>query len=164
MSMTDNPLKTADLYDIHEEELQICSPVFRHFGGRRQFHGPIATLKCFEDNSLVREQLDQPGEGRVLVVDAGGSLRCAMLGDLLAQLAVDNGWEGVVMFGCIRDAMEISEMPLGVLALATHPRKSVKRGAGEVGGTVNFAGVSFRPGEWLYADEDGVVVLDRPAT
>lgn len=164
MSMTDNPLKTADLYDIHEEALQICSPVFRHFGGRRNFHGPIATLKCFEDNSLVREQLGQPGEGRVLVVDAGGSLRCAMLGDQLAQMAVENGWAGVVIFGCIRDAVEISDMPLGVLALATHPRKSVKRGVGEVGGMVNFAGVSFRPGEWIYADEDGVVVMDRPAT
>jgi regulator of ribonuclease activity A len=163
MSLTDNPLKTADLYDIHEEALQICSPVFRHFGGRREFHGPIATLKCFEDNALVRDQLEQPGEGRVLVVDAGGSLRCAMLGDQLAQLAVDNGWEGVVIYGCIRDAVEISDMPLGVLALATHPRKSVKKGAGEVGGEVNFAGVHFRPGEWLYADEDGVVVLDRPA-
>jgi regulator of ribonuclease activity A len=163
MSMTDNPLKTADLYDIHEEQLQICSPVFRHFGGRHDFHGAIATLKCFEDNSLVRDQLSQPGEGRVLVVDAGGSLRCAMLGDQLAQLAVDNRWAGVVMFGCIRDALEISGMPLGVLALATHPRKSIKKGAGEVGGEVEFAGVKFRPGEWLYADEDGVVVLDRPA-
>jgi regulator of ribonuclease activity A len=86
-----------------------------------------------------------------------------MLGDQLAQLAVDNGWAGVVIFGCIRDSQEISEMPLGVLALATHPRKSVKKGAGEVGGLINFAGVSFRPGEWLYADEDGVVVLERPA-
>ncbi len=163
MSMTENPLKTADLYDIHEEQLQICSPVFRHFGGRHDFHGAIATLKCFEDNSLVRDQLAQPGEGRVLVVDAGGSLRCAMLGDQLAQLAVDNSWAGVVMFGCIRDALEISGMSLGVLALATHPRKSIKKGAGEVGGEVEFAGVKFRPGEWLYADEDGVVVLDRPA-
>ncbi len=164
MSLMDNRLKTADLCDIHEEALQICSPVFRHYGGRRDFHGPIATLKCFEDNSLVREQLGQPGEGRVLVVDAGGSLRCAMLGDQLAQLAVDNGWAGVVMFGCIRDAVEISAMPLGVLALATHPRKSVKKGVGEVAGEVNFAGVKFRPGEWIYADEDGVVVLHDAAT
>jgi regulator of ribonuclease activity A len=163
MRLTDNRLKTADLYDIHGEALQICSPVFRHYGGRRDFHGPIATLKCFEDNALVRGQLEQPGEGRVLVVDAGGSLRCAMLGDQLAQLAVDNGWSGVVMFGCIRDTLEIGEMPLGVLALATHPRKSVKKGIGEVGGEIDIAGVRFRPGEWLYADEDGVVVLDKPA-
>lgn len=164
MGLTDNRLKTADLYDIHEEALQICSPLFRHYGGHRTFHGPVATLKCFEDNSLVRDQLAQPGGGRVLVVDAGGSLRCAMLGDRLAQLAVDNGWCGILLYGCIRDALEIGGMPLGILALATHPRKSMKQGVGEVGGALDFAGVKFRPGEWLYADEDGVVVLDRPAT
>lgn len=158
MSLTENRLKTADLYDIHGEQLKICSPVFRHYGGHRSFHGTIATLKCFEDNALVRDQLSQPGQGRVLVVDAGGSLRCAMLGDQLAQLAVDNGWAGVLMYGCIRDSVEIGEMPLGVLALATHPRKSVKQGVGEVAGAVTFAGVTFNPGEWLYADEDGVVV------
>lgn len=163
MSPTEHPLKTADLYDMHEEALQVCSPVFRHFGGHHAFHGPIATLKCFEDNSLVRELLEQPGQGRVLVVDAGGSLRCAMLGDQLAQLAVSNGWAGVAMYGCIRDAAEIAQMPLGVLALATHPRKSVKRGVGEVGGNLEFAGVTFRPGEWLYADDDGVVVAEKPA-
>jgi regulator of ribonuclease activity A len=163
MSLSDNPLKTADLYDVHEEELQVCEPILRHFGGHAAFNGRIATLKCFEDNSLVREQLGQPGNGGVLVVDAGGSLRCAMLGDQLAQLAVDNEWEGVVMFGCIRDAREIGEMPLGVMALATNPRKSVKKGAGEVGGKIEFGGVSFTPDEWIYADEDGIVVLDRPA-
>ncbi|MEW8239564.1 MAG: ribonuclease E activity regulator RraA, partial [Candidatus Thiodiazotropha taylori] len=112
----------------------------------------------------VREQLDQAGQGRILVVDAGGSLRCAMLGDILAQMAVDNGWAGIIMNGCIRDAAEIGEMPLGVMALATNPRKSVKKGVGEVGGEVYFAGVSFKPGEWLYADEDGIVVLDHQAT
>ncbi|MCU7796923.1 MAG: ribonuclease E activity regulator RraA [Candidatus Thiodiazotropha sp. (ex Myrtea spinifera)] len=163
MSLSESTLKTADLYDIHEEALQVCSPVLRHYGGHHAFHGSIATLKCFEDNSLVREQLEQPGQGRVLVVDAGGSLRCAMLGDLLAQIAVDNGWAGVVMYGCVRDSVEIGEMPLGVMAMATHPRKSVKKGVGEVGGNVEFAGVIFKPGEWLYADEDGVVVLDKPA-
>jgi regulator of ribonuclease activity A len=163
MSLTDNRFKTADLYDIHEEALQICSPLLRHYGGQRNFHGQIVTLKCFEDNSLVREQLAQPGGGRVLVVDAGGSLRCAMLGDQLARLALDNDWAGILMFGCIRDAAELAAMPLGVMALATHPRKSVKKGLGEVGGEVDFAGVKFRPGEWLYADEDGVVVMHRPA-
>jgi regulator of ribonuclease activity A len=163
MSLTENRLKTADLYDIHEEQLKICSPIFRQFGGHHAFHGTVATLQCFEDNSLVREQLSQPGQGRVLVVDAGGSLRCAMLGDQLAQLAVDNGWAGVLMYGCIRDSVEIGDMPLGVLALATHPRKSVKQGAGEVGGSVTFADVTFNPGEWLYADEDGVVISSTPA-
>ncbi|MEW8356192.1 MAG: RraA family protein [gamma proteobacterium symbiont of Ctena orbiculata] len=163
MSKSDAGLKTADLYDIHEERLQVCNPGFRHYGGKRAFHGPIATLKCFEDNSRVREQLEQPGEGRVLLVDGGGSLRCALLGDILAQKAVDNGWSGVVVHGCIRDAAEIGDMALGVMALATNPRKSVKKGAGEVGVEVNFSGVGFRPDEWLYADEDGIVVLPHPA-
>ncbi|GAB6191956.1 ribonuclease E activity regulator RraA [Desulfocastanea catecholica] len=155
--------KTADLYDKYEEKLQVCDPVFRHFGGLRSFHGRIATLKCFEDNSLVSEQLGQPGEGRVLVVDAGGSRRCAMLGDQLAQKAVDHGWAGVVMFGSIRDLEDIGKMPLGVLALAASPRKSVKKGAGTAGIPVIFAGVTFRPGEWLYADADGVVVSAEQA-
>lgn len=156
-------IKTADLYDVYEEKLQVCEPLFRHFGGHRSFHGQIATLKCFEDNSLVSRHLGQPGGGRVLVVDAGGSLRCAMLGDILARKAVDNGWAGVLMFGCIRDAEDIGGMPLGVLALAANPRKSIKKGAGDAGIPVTFGGVTFRPGEWLYADQDGVVVLPEQA-
>ncbi|MBT2969708.1 MAG: ribonuclease activity regulator protein RraA [gamma proteobacterium symbiont of Ctena orbiculata] len=163
MSKSDASLKTADLCDIHEEHLQVCTPGFRHYGGKRAFHGPITTLKCFEDNSRVREQLELPGEGRVLLVDGGGSLRCALLGDVLAQKAVDNGWSGVVVHGCIRDAAEIGGMSLGVMALATNPRKSVKKGAGEVGVEVSFSGVGFRPDEWLYADEDGIVVLPHQA-
>jgi regulator of ribonuclease activity A len=155
--------KTADLYDEYEEKLQICNPGFRHYGGTTIFHGPITTLKCFEDNSKLREQLDQAGEGRVLVVDGGGSLRCALLGDILAQKALDNGWVGVVVNGCIRDAEQIRKMSLGVMALATNPRKGVKRGMGETGTEVQFSGVGFRVGEWLYADEDGIVVLDHPA-
>lgn len=155
--------KTADLYDAYEEKLQVCEPGFFHFGGHRSFHGQIATLRCYEDNSLVSQHLGQPGNGRILVVDAGGSLRCAMLGDILAQRAVDNGWAGVLMFGCIRDVEDIGGMPLGVLALASNPRKSIKKGAGEAGIPVHFAGVTFRPGEWLYADQDGVVVLTEQA-
>lgn len=156
-------IKTADLYDKYEEQLQVCAPLFKHFGGYRSFHGRIATLRCFEDNSLVSKYLGEPGEGRVLVVDAGGSLRCAMLGDILAQKAVDNGWAGVLLFGCIRDGEEIGRMPLGVLALAANPRKSVKKGAGDAGIPVEFAGVAFRPDEWLYADQDGIVVLPEQA-
>lgn len=155
--------KTADLYDTYEEKLQVCEPIFQHFGRNRSFNGQIATLKCFEDNSIVSQHLGQPGEGRILVVDAGGSLRCAMLGDILAQKSVDNGWTGVLMFGCIRDLEEIGRMPLGVLALAANPRKSIKKGVGEAGIPVNFAGVTFRPGEWLYADLDGIVVLKEQA-
>ncbi len=151
--------KTADLYDRYEEQLQVCTPLLQHFGGHGAFHGRIATLRCFEDNSLVARHLSEPGEGRVLVVDAGGSLRCAMLGDILAQKAVDNGWAGVVMFGCIRDCEDIGKMPLGVLALAANPRKSVKKGVGEAGIPVEFAGVVFHVNEWLYADQDGVVIL-----
>jgi len=159
----DKTLKTADLYDVYEDKLQVCEPGFLHFGGHRSFFGPIATLKCFEDNSLVSRQLGEPGLGRVLVVDAGGSRRCAMLGDILAQKAVDNGWAGIVMFGCIRDVAEIGAMPLGVLALAAIPRKSVKKGVGEAGIPITFGGVTFRPKEWLYADQDGIVVLAEQA-
>ena len=159
MLKSNNTYKTADLYDIYEENLQVCEPIFRHFGRNKRFFGPIVTLSCFEDNSFVREQLSQPGRGQVLVVDTEGSLRCAMLGDQLAQKAVDNGWAGILIFGCIRDSAEISEMALGVLALGTTPRKSGKTGIGEPGDVVTFGGVTFRPGHWLYADEDGIVVL-----
>lgn len=155
--------KTTDLCDAHEQEVQVCEPGFCQFGGHRSFYGPIATLKCFEDNSLVGQLLGQPGKGRVLVVDAGGSQRCAMLGDQLAQKAINNGWAGVVMFGCIRDAEDIGGMPLGVAALATIPRRSIKKGIGEADLVVRFCGVTFRPGEWVYADRDGVIVLPQPA-
>jgi regulator of ribonuclease activity A len=149
--------KTADLCDEFADTLQICEPGFASFGGRARFHGPISTIKCFEDNSRVREAVGEPGAGRVLVVDAGGSMRCAMLGDLLAAEAVENGWAGVLMNGLIRDSAEIAQMDLGVKALGTHPLKSVKRGVGERDVVVRFAGVRFLPGEFLYADQDGIV-------
>lgn len=155
-------VSTADLYDRFGDRLEIAEPLFRDFGGRRGFFGEIATVKVFEDNSLVRQTLEEPGAGRVLVVDGGGSRRCALLGDMLAQLALDNGWNGVLVYGCIRDAEALAEMPLGVKALATHPAKSVKRGEGESDVSVRFAGVSFRPGAHLYADADGVVVCETP--
>lgn len=155
-------MKTADLYDKYGSELTICSPVFIDYGGNKSFHGQIRTLKCFEDNSKVREMLSEPGNSQVLVVDAGGSLRCAMLGDILAQMAVDNGWSGVVMNGCIRDSAEIGKMPLGVKALATHPAKSEKRGIGEMDVPVSFACVDFIPGDFLYADSDGIVLSKQP--
>ena len=150
--------KTADLYDRYGDQVQVCDPIFLDFGGRTCFFGPIATIKCFEDNSLVKAVLGEPGGGRVLVVDAGGSLRCAMLGDMIAASAVENGWRGVLMFGCIRDSVEIGGMELGVKALATNPRKSEKRGEGQRGVPVSFAGVFFRPGEHIYCDADGVLV------
>lgn len=149
--------KTADLCDDHSDTLQISDPVFSSFGGRARFSGRVSTIKCFEDNSLVREAVGEAGEGRVLVVDAGGSRRCAMLGDLLAAKAVDNGWAGVIMYGLIRDSADIRQMDLGVKALGTHPLKSVKKGVGERDVEVRFAGVAFVPGSYVYADEDGIV-------
>lgn len=154
--------KTADLYDEHGENLQVAEPLFRDFGARLSFSGPVATVKCFEDNSLVRAALEQPGEGRVLVVDGGGSLRCALVGDLLGALGRDNGWTGIVVYGCIRDAVELGQIELGLKALATNPRKSVKRGEGQSDVPVRFAGVVFEPGAYLYADPDGIVVSDSP--
>lgn len=154
--------QTADLCDAHEGKLRVVAPMFRSYGGRARFAGPIATLKLFEDNSLVRTALETPGLGRVLVVDGGGSMRCALVGDQLAQLGVKNGWAGVLVYGCIRDSRAIGEMDIGALALGTHPQKSIKKGAGDVDIPVTFGGVTFAPGEYIYADEDGVVVAASP--
>lgn len=128
------------------------------FGGRPAFGGQIATLKLFEDNSLVRKAVESEGKGRVLVIDGGGSLRRALVGDQLAALAVANGWAGLVVYGCIRDSRAIAEMDLGVFAIDTHPLKTVKRNVGEADIPVTFGGVTFHPGEWLYADDDGIIV------
>jgi len=150
--------KTTDLCDANEGKLWIADPIFRAYGGKAVFAGEIVTVKVFEDNVLVREVLSQTGNDRVLVVDGGGSLRCALVGGLMAQLAEKNGWSGLVVFGCIRDVNEINERMLGVRALNTHPLKSSKRGHGECNIPVTFAGVSFAPGYYVYADEDGMVV------
>jgi regulator of ribonuclease activity A len=153
-------LATTDLCDAHPE-LQVCEPLFGDFGGTEKFHGPIRTLKIFEDNALVRSTLETPGKGAVLVVDGGGSVRCALVGGNLGVLAVKNGWAGIVVNGCIRDAEEMSELAVGVKALATHPRKSEKGlHSGHVDKVVTFAGVTFKPGAWLYADADGIVVSE----
>jgi regulator of ribonuclease activity A len=154
--------RTADLCDQFPDELEICEPLFRDYGGRRRFAGPIATIKCFEDNSRVRDLTAEPGHGRVLVIDAGGSTRRAVLGDLLAQKAVDNGWAGIVIYGCLRDSAAISAMPLGVKAIGTCPLKTDKRGEGQRDLPVRFAGVHWQPGHFAYADEDGIVVARRP--
>jgi len=149
---------TADLYDEHEEKLQIATPIFNDYGGKKSFSGPATTVKVFEDNSLVRAALEEPGEGRVLVVDGEGSLRCALVGDMLAILAKDNGWQGIVVFGCIRDSSVIANIDIGVKALNTNPRKSIKKGVGEQNVRVVFADVTINPGDYIYADEDGVVI------
>lgn len=151
-------LQTADLCDRYEDQVRVCEPVFRDFGGRPSFFGEAVTAKCFEDNTQMKSILSEPGQGRVLVADAGGSLRCAMLGDLIAASAVDNGWAGVVLFGCVRDTEALARMDLGIKALAAIPRKSVRRGEGQRDLPVTFAGVAFAPGDWVYADSDGIVV------
>jgi len=151
-------LPTTDLCDAHEDKVRVVEPMFSSFGGRSAFHGRIATLKLFEDNSLVRRSLESPGEGRVLVIDGGGSLRRALVGDQLAALAVKNGWAGIVVYGCVRDSRAIGDMDIGVFAIDTHPMKTVKKNVGEADIAVCFGGVTFTPGEWLYADEDGVIV------
>ena len=151
-------IQTADLCDRHENEVRVLEPMLHSFGGRPAFGGQIATLKLFEDNSLVRKAVESKGKGRVLVIDGGGSLRRALVGDQLAALAVANGWTGLVVYGCIRDSRAIAEMDLGVFALDTHPLKTVKRNVGEADVPVTFGGVTFHPGEWLYADEDGIIV------
>jgi regulator of ribonuclease activity A len=155
-------ISTADLCDTHADELQIAEPGLVTMGGAPAFGGPIATVQVLEDNVLVRQALEEPGLGRVLVVDGGGSLRCALLGDMLATLARDNGWAGVIVNGCVRDSEAIAGLEVGVMALATHPRKSAKLGHGERDVPVTFAGVTFRPEHVVYADRDGIVVAASP--
>ena len=153
--------KTADLCDDFDTELNILEPKFINFGQRSRFCGVVSTVKCFEDNSLVREAVSSPGDERVLVVDGSASMRCALLGDQLAELAVKNNWSGIIINGCIRDSYEISMMAIGVKALATFPLKSVKLGVGERDVEVNISGVSIRPGCYVYSDEDGIVVAEK---
>lgn len=154
--------KTADLCDEHSENIQIAQPGMLSYGGKARFAGRIVTIKLFEDNSLLRDMLDNAGEGQVIVVDGGGSMRCALLGDMLADKAVSNGWGGLVINGCIRDSADIARMDIGIRALGTHPLKSVKRGIGEANVPVSFSSVLFKPGNYLYADEDGIIVAKEP--
>jgi regulator of ribonuclease activity A len=151
---------TCDLYDTLGASARVLPPVFQDFGGRPRFGGVIVTVRCFEDNSRVKEILATPGSGKVLVVDGGGSQRCALMGDLIAKSAVDNGWEGVVIYGCIRDRVALRELALGIKALAAIPRKSERRGEGQIQIPIDIAGVACRPGDRLVADEDGVIILD----
>ncbi|WP_419536251.1 ribonuclease E activity regulator RraA [Endozoicomonas sp.] len=149
---------TPDLCDDFADKIQVVEPGFKSLGGKTIFGGEIVTIKCHEDNSMVREQVFSDGQGKVLVVDGGGSLRRALLGDMLAEQAVSNGWQGVVVYGCIRDVEVISQLQLGVHALATHPMKTDKKGLGEVNIPIRFHGTDFIPGHFLYADLNGIVV------
>lgn len=155
-------LVTPDLCDAYPELVQAVEPMFANYGGVDSFGGEVVTVKCFEDNSKVKELVDEPGEGKVMVVDAGGSFRCAMLGDMLAEKAVKNGWAGIIMYGCVRDVDVLAELELGVQALGSHPMKSLKKGIGEVGIDVTFGGVTFRQGQYVYADNNGVITSPEP--
>jgi regulator of ribonuclease activity A len=150
-------IRTADLLDEHPDA-QVCLLPLRSFGAG-SFSGPVATIRCSEDNVLVRERLASPGEGRVLVVDGGGSLRCALVGDNLATMGRDNTWAGIVVNGCVRDSAALDKLGFGIKALGTNPRRSAKDGCGELDVPLVFVEVTFTPGARLYADEDGVVVL-----
>jgi regulator of ribonuclease activity A len=156
--------KTADLYDTHPTEVRIAEPGFNHYGGRKRFFGQIVTLLCFEDNVLVHELLKEKGEGRVIVIDGAGSLRHAIVGDVLGQRAKDQGFAGFVINGAARDISTTAGIDIGLMAKGVNPTKPRKNGFGKKGEPVSFAGVTFTPGEWLYADEDGILLCERKLT
>jgi regulator of ribonuclease activity A len=158
---------TTDICDANEDlitkgQLRVCAPVFKTYGGLNRFKGAAVTLKVFEDNTWVRTLLDEPGQGRVLVIDGGGSTRCALVGGNLGVLAEKNNWAGIVVFGCVRDTLELAQSKVGIRALAAHPQKSVKRNVGERDLVIDIAGTVVKPGDMIYADEDGVIVSDKP--
>lgn len=155
-------VQVADLCDEFIDEIQIADPMFSSYGGESAFGGEVSVVKVFEDNVLVKRRLkEEAGRGRVLVVDGGGSTGCALMGDNVASIARDNGWAGLIIFGCIRDSVEVAEIPIGVLALNTRPNKSNKQGKGDYDVQVSFAGVTFNTGDYVYADPDGVIVAQR---
>ena len=157
----DNSLSTADLVDGLDDDVRSCDLQLRSLGGTGRFAGPLRTVRCRNDNALVKQLLSTPGEGGVLVVDGGGSLSSALVGDVIAGLAVSNGWSGLVVHGVVRDATALAALPIGIKALGTNPRKSRKAGEGEVDVVVGFGGVVFTPGEWVFSDEDGILVLSE---
>ncbi|QLL07370.1 ribonuclease E activity regulator RraA [Mycobacterium vicinigordonae] len=150
---------TADLVDDIGPEVRSCDTQFRQFGGRAEFAGPITTVRCFQDNALLKSVLSQPGFGGVLVVDGAGSLHTALVGDLIAELARSNGWAGLIVNGAVRDSAALSGIDVGIKALGTNPRKSTKTGAGECGVEITLGGVTFVPGDVAYSDDDGIVVI-----
>lgn len=171
MTLTLDNFVTCDVLDEHPD-CQVCQPNmegkrFFSYGGHSKFGGEVVTVKCFEDNSRVKELLatngkDDKDNGKVLVVDGGASMRCALLGDMIAQSAVDNGWAGVIVYGCVRDVDDMATMPIGVQALGAIPRKSNRQGVGEVGVTLNFGGMTIQNGNFVYADNNGIIVSETP--
>ena len=154
-------ISTPDLCDEFTDLVRVVDPLFRNFGGKHAFAGEITTVKCFEDNSLVKQAASEPGNGRVLVVDGGGSLRKALLGDMIAETAMNNGWQGYIIYGAIRDVDDIASFAIGVKALGSIPRKTDRRGLGDRDVAVSFAGVTFSPGEFVYADNTGILVSEK---
>jgi len=154
-------MKTADLVDHYQDQLQSCALQLKNFGGKSAFWGPCRTVTCNNDNVLARKMLEQQGDGQVLVIDGGGSLRTALMGDIIASIAQTNKWAGVVIHGVIRDTVAISAIDLGVKALGSNPMKSRKEGLGEIDKPVSFGGLNIKPGDWLYSDEDGIVVAGK---
>jgi len=157
-------VSTPDLCDAYPDLARILEPIFKNYGGKTSFGGEIVTVKCFEDNSRVKENAGKPGVGKVMVVDGGGSLKKALLGDLIARTALNNGWEGFIIYGCIRDVEPISTMKIGVKALNSIPLKTQRKGEGENSVQITFGGVTFNPGEYVYADTTGIIVSSMPLT
>jgi regulator of ribonuclease activity A len=154
-------MKTADLMDHFQEELQSCEIQFVNYGGRKRFWGPLRTLKCHNDNVLLRRTLEEKADGHVLVVDGGGSLESALIGDIIAGLGHQNNWSGIIIFGAVRDTVALKKIDFGVKALGSNPRKSRKNGEGELDVPVSFGGICAKPGNWAYSDEDGIVIASR---
>jgi len=161
MTRTSKSISTCDLCDAFPDDVQVLEPMLHNFGGCEAFGGEIATVKCFEDNSFVKQRLGEPGEGRVLVVDGGASIRRALMGGDVAAMAADNGWAGAIIYGCVRDVDELIETDIGIQALGVVPMKTRKRNVGELDVPLNFGGVNFHQGHWAWADNNGVVVADR---
>jgi regulator of ribonuclease activity A len=152
---------TADLVDAHSDIVKSCEAQLRQYGGRPRFFGAIRTVQALEDNALVKQTLSTPGEGAVLVIDGSASMRCAMIGDVNAELGAKNGWAGLVIWGCVRDTVALARVDIGIKALGSNPWRSGKAGVGQVDVPVSFGGVEFRPGLWVYSDEDGILVSPR---
>lgn len=157
--MTVTPRPTADLVDEIGPDVRSCDLQLRQYGGREQFAGPITTVRCFEDNALLKSVLSEPGDGGVLVIDGGGSLHTALVGDVIAELGRANGWSGLIVNGAVRDAATLRTLDIGIKALGTNPRKSTKTGRGERDEAVEFGGVVFAPGHIAHSDDDGIVVI-----
>jgi regulator of ribonuclease activity A len=157
--VTIEPRPTADLVDDIGPDVRSCDVQFGQYGGRSQFAGPISTVRCFQDNAMLKSVLSEPGNGGVLVIDGAGSLHTALVGDIIAALGRDSGWAGLIINGAVRDAAVLRTLDIGIKALGTNPRKSTKTGEGDRDVAVTFGGVTFVPGEVAYCDDDGIVVV-----